>query len=108
MSNFKEIFEKFGFRVEQIASHSYIADNGKMCIPFSEYYLGRPFMCGVSFDSREKEKVMSRYSKEDEKIGFDVYEDFTNGRLNIEPLGFVNRKSSPFEVETVLYQMKTA
>ena len=79
-----------------------------MCIPFSEYYLGRPFMCGVSFDSREKEKVMSRYNKENEKIGFDVYEDFANGRLNVEPLGFINRKSSPFDVEQTLYAMKEA
>ena len=101
-------FEKFGFSVEQVTSHSYIADNGKMCIPFSEYYLGRPFMCGVSFDSHERNKIMSRYKRKDENIGFDVYNDLVLGRLNIKPLGFINNKISPYDVETALYQMKIA
>lgn len=79
-----ELFESKGWYVEPFGRfrHSYIADNGTYCIPFTKSSRGTyyPEISAVTFRSRDREAIKRHYAG-DREIGKTVYSDYVNGCL---------------------------
>lgn len=68
-NKFVELFQEFGYTVEQVGEDSFIADNGVFCVPYTEYdRYGSPEMYAITIDSCHKEELKERF-KDEEQIG---------------------------------------
>lgn len=64
-NKFKELFEKYGYTVEQMEENTYIADNGIYCIPYTEYDRGGEPECrAVTISSCYKEQMRKVFKGE--------------------------------------------
>lgn len=100
-TKFKNLFEKYGYAVEQVSEDSFIADNGTFCIPYTEYHRnGIPKISAVTFDSCHKAELKARF-KDEKQIGYAVWCEYVNSRLKFPTYGFVatNHDCMLFEVE---------
>lgn len=109
MSKFTELFEEYGFTVEPFGVDSYIADNGKYCIPFSEFQADySTAISAVSFSSNDKEDIKKHYSLKDSyhRIGSDVYRDCSNNRCKFTHIGYIyNHDHQLYEIRMALDRM---
>ncbi len=107
MSEFKELFEEYGYTVEPFGINSYIANNGIHCVPFTEVGTENfPEISAISFLSIDIDNIKSRY-KNEEYIGCRVFSDFMNDLLRFNPHGgLCNHDHSLFEVEKWLNSFK--
>lgn len=119
MEQFKKLFESYGYKVEKFTERSYLADNGKICVPYTEYTdvpNGRHYMCGASFLSCDKDKLKEIIIKRENRyrfpieIGFEVWDGCMNGWLmkaGICRYGRIgNHDHSIYEIEDALKLMK--
>lgn len=85
-----ELFESKGWYVEPFGRfrHSYIADNGTYCIPFTKSSRGTyyPEISAVTFRSRDREAIKRHYAG-DREIGKTVYSDYINDCLKFVAVG---------------------
>lgn len=92
MDRFVELFERYGYKVEPFGD-SYIADNGKFCIPFT--IVGteeNPLITGaVVFSSCDKENIKKQYEGENQ-IGYRVLYDLMDGTLKFTQIGGVQSR----------------
>ena len=102
--NFKELFEKYGFEVEQWSEDSYIADNGVYCIPYTEHdRYGSPEIWAITVDSCNRAQLKEMFKTETQigcaawcqGVPFPVYHDLIHNHDNMY-----------FEVENTLKRIK--
>ncbi len=115
---FKKLFESHGFTVEKLTDNSFIADDGLICVPYTEY-TNRPgsytYLCGISFLSEDKTKILKIFNRTDNpdfpaEIGYNVWDAFMNrilDRYGITPWGRIcNHDHSVYEIESMLEERK--
>lgn len=118
MDQFKKLFEKYGYNVEKLTDRSFLADNGKICVPYTEYSNtpnGNHYICGVSFLSCDREKLIEIIDKRKNmhrlpiEIGFEVWDGYMNGWLmkaGICRYGRIaNHDHSIYEIENAIQLM---
>lgn len=105
---FKKLFEQYGFKVEEFGENSFIATNGTISIPYTEFTCaGMPLMSGVSLLATPDE-IKEHYAGE-KYIGHKVFGDFMNDHLKFRRGGGVcNHDHAIFEVEWWLKQTKVS
>ena len=106
MLNFKSLFEKYDFSIEQVSPYSFIADNGIFCVPYTEFPYGDTVrMAGVSFLSCNKEDIKSKYKKHMENLGFTLFADVGLSCPFYHVGGICNHDNSLYEVEEWLQRI---
>ena len=99
MSRFKQLFEEYGFTVEEFGK-SYIAHNAVFCVPYTEVGEERfPEISAISFSVADLDDIKNHYANE-EYIGCKVFHDFMNHHLKFRHVGgILNHDHSLYEVE---------
>lgn len=112
MSVFKDLFERYGFKVESFGPESYIADNGTFCVPFTEHTVHTKYgvysdISAVSFLSEDKNAIIEHYRSKDVKyIGCEVFSDYMNDKIKFIHVGRIcNHDHTVFEVEDWLEKL---
>ena len=104
---FAELFQEFGYTVEQVGEESFLADNGVFCVPYTEYHRnGIPKISAVTFDSCHKEELKALFTNE-KQIGYAVWREYINARLEFPTYGFIatNHDCMFCEVRSALESM---
>ena len=113
MNSFVELFERYGFVVEEFGPDSYIADNGVFCVPFTVHTVKTKYginqdISAVSFLSEDKEAIKEYYrTREKQYIGCEVFSDWMSDKLKFIHVGRIcNHDHALFEVQDWLERIK--
>ena len=100
MSNFIELFEIYGFKVQKINDILYIADNGIYCIPFIEFK--NKTISAVSFSTEDAEDIIEYYKEKDHRHT-NIYNDYMRSEIPWLQYGNIcNHDHTLCEIETWL------
>lgn len=96
---FKKLFETFGFIVENFGENSFLATNGIITVPYTEFKnYEKPTISGCSLLAPIED--IKKYYSGSKKIGCEVFRDCMQNDLEFPTIGNIcNHNHSLSEVE---------
>lgn len=102
---FKELFERYGYTVEQVGENSFVAKNENFFVAYSVYNFGGPVAAMCSFYLCDLEAFLQQWKhinagrRIPQEIGSFAFSGMMNRLHDFHPCGLCNHDHMPFEVE---------